>query len=90
MQRQMLTARAPAKLILSGEHSVLYVSPAIAFAINKYVYTTIKPNVVNNNVLLDLLNFKNICDQPHHQLMHILTNLLTLYKTVVIARIINC
>tara|TARA_R110002124_G_scaffold114162_1_gene268666 strand:- start:3998 stop:5092 length:1095 start_codon:yes stop_codon:yes gene_type:complete len=59
MQRQMLTARSPAKLILSGEHSVLYGSPAIAFAINKYVYTTVSPNLLNNSVLLDLLNFKN-------------------------------
>ncbi|MFB6469936.1 MAG: mevalonate kinase [Vulcanisaeta sp. AZ3] len=38
----MVTVRAPGKVILYGEHAVVYGEPALAMAINKYVYVTAK------------------------------------------------
>jgi mevalonate kinase len=38
----VVTVRAPGKVILYGEHAVVYGEPALAMAINKYVYVTAK------------------------------------------------
>lgn len=45
--------RAPGKLILSGEHAVLYGQPALAMAINRYVKTTVTKGPLSQ-ILFDL------------------------------------
>ena len=54
-------AKAPAKLIVSGEHSVLYGAPAISLAITQYVFTKIdwaKKYPANPMINFNLLNLK--------------------------------
>lgn len=65
-----ITARAPAKLILTGEHSVIQGAPAIAMAINRYCDTTIVPSSLPN-VLFNLVNL----DHKRSRTLHYLSRL---------------
>ncbi len=54
-----VSAKAPAKLILSGEHAVVYGYPSIAIAVDLYATTTVSQSHCKNNILgFDFANLK--------------------------------
>ncbi len=68
--QQEITARAPAKLIITGEHAVLQGVPAIAIAVNRYCDTTLTPDSLPK-VLFNLVNL----DHKRSRTMHYLSRL---------------
>ncbi len=55
----MITASAPGKIILSGEHAVVCGEPALALAIDRYASAHVLPQAESQTVTFDLLNLKH-------------------------------
>lgn len=53
LDQKIIKVRAPGKLILSGEHAVVYGKPALAMAVDKYVNATVSHDEASQ-VLFDL------------------------------------
>lgn len=66
-------ARAPGKLILTGEHSILHGLPALAFAIDLYTTTTISQQTRSKpfTAAFQLLNFADKSEHPLNKLKRI-------------------
>lgn len=74
-----MKVHAPAKLILSGEHAVLYGHPALALAVNRYATASVTPSS-RSHVLFDL---KDIAYRKHFtrdRLYHVKERIKRKYK----------
>lgn len=57
-EKGAVTARAPGKLIITGEHAILHGTPAIAIAIDRFCETTVSP-LSKPRVLFNLANLEH-------------------------------
>ena len=76
----VVKSKAPAKIILSGEHSIVYGTPAIAFAIEKFTQTTI--NKTNNTYVKVSLFFEETKAKNNISIKKNLTNIYSTYKHI--------
>lgn len=74
-----LTTIAPAKIILTGEHSVVYGMPAIVTAVNRFAYAQIAPKA-SAGVSLTLADFKQRVSSTMDTLRQLKERLIDSYR----------
>ncbi len=74
-----MKAIAPGKLILSGEHAVVYGQPALAMAINRFTHATIVPRH-EKDIAFNLRGLRYHARLTHQALSHLRDRLSTQYK----------
>lgn len=72
-------ASAPAKIILTGEHSVVYGKPCIVTAINRFAHATIVPTL-SRDICLSLFDFKQKASLTMKALTRLRERLLESYR----------
>ncbi len=81
-----LYSQAPAKVILSGEHSVVYGAPALAAAVSCYAKTEIQTSGAPQ-LALNLLNFRHSVSATLSSLRRLRRNLLDNYKRLLVGQL---
>jgi mevalonate kinase len=77
-----VTACAPGKIILSGEHSVVYGKPALALAVNYFVKTTVS-QVSDDKIHFEFLNDKTKNSITLHELQSLKTKIDKRYQNFI-------
>src|SRR5262245_14120642 len=79
IMKPQFTASAPAKIILTGEHSVIYVQPAIVTAVNRFSYAEILPDT-SSKISLTLADLKQKASSTLRALRLLRERLLESYR----------
>jgi len=82
----LFSSHAPAKIILSGEHAVLYGAPALATAVSCYANATIQASGVPE-LGLQLLNFRQTVSATLSSLRRLRKTLFGNYKQLLLGRL---
>lgn len=79
MKKKSFVALAPAKIIFTGEHSVVYGQPAIVTAVNRFAYAEILPGGTND-ITLSLADLKQKASSTIRALRLLRERLLESYR----------
>ncbi len=74
-----IRAQAPAKIIITGEHSVVYGKRALAMAVDRYAYVEVAP-LAAGNIAFDLRDLRHTASSTFQALRHLKESVLQSYS----------